>query len=205
MAVVAAQDWETIDPGGSAPAAYVFDRAPTASGRIPEVPSVAGLEPEIFREGEVVEVDGTVGSVRIEGVEDVGVVTSFLVTVDGRVLLLRRSDRVGSFQGRWAAVSGFLEDPTPLEQALREIREETGFRAEEVELLARGELLRARDRARIYVVHPFLFQVRREEVRLDWEHTESAWVAPAEIERRETVPELDRAWAAVAAGLRRKG
>ncbi|ELK44964.1 translation initiation factor aIF-2B subunit alpha, partial [Haloferax sp. BAB-2207] len=39
------------------------------------------------------------------------VVTVFL-RHDGRVLLTRRSDAVGTYQGRWAGVSGYVEgDP----------------------------------------------------------------------------------------------
>lgn len=205
VVVIAAAAWEATAVGGPTPAAYVLDRPPSSSARPLPVPSVAGLGAELFRDGEFVEVDGTRGSVRIEGVEEIGVVTAFLATEDGRILLLRRSDRVGSFRGRWAGVSGYLEDPTPLDQALREVREEVGYDRNELELLGEGDLVLARDRDRIYVVHPFLFRVRREDVRLDWEHTESAWVAPQEIGRRDTVPELDRAWAAVASGLRRKG
>jgi len=62
-----------------------------------------------------------VGSVR----EPTAVVTAFLQYA-GRILLVQRSGRVGSYQGRWSAISGYLEDATPLAQACREIREETG-------------------------------------------------------------------------------
>ena len=58
------------------------------------------------------------------------VVTCFLRN-RGDVLLLRRSQRVGSYQGKWGAVSGYVEG-TPEETAWREIEEETGLRAEVV-------------------------------------------------------------------------
>jgi 8-oxo-dGTP pyrophosphatase MutT (NUDIX family) len=146
----------------------------------------------------VVRVDGRAGTVELEGVEEVQVVTSFLEDAEGRVLLLRRSSRVGSFQGRWAGVSGFLEDPTPEAQARREIAEETGFRSEEIHLERRAAPIYARDGHRIFVVHPFRFRVKRGTVKLDWEHTDYEWVAPSAIGKRTTVPKLLEVWNAVA-------
>jgi len=52
------------------------------------------------------------------------IVTSFLFK-DGKVLLLKRSNKVGSFRGKWAGISGYIENETSLEAALREIKEET--------------------------------------------------------------------------------
>lgn len=166
-------------------------------------PLVGGLAPSVFRDADPLEVDGGTGRVRLAGVTEVRVVTSFLERADGRVLLLRRSDRVGSFQGRWAGVSGFLEDPTPLDQAVREIAEETGIARPDLDLRAAGPLLYAREGDRVYAVAPFRFRTRTTEIRLDWEHTECAWVDPDEIPGRATVPRLDETWAAVAPAARR--
>ena len=43
------------------------------------------------------------------------VVTTFL-QYEGRILLVQRSSRVGTYQGCWSAVSGYLEDAKPLLQ-----------------------------------------------------------------------------------------
>ena len=59
--------------------------------------------------------------------KEIAVVTCFL-THRGRILLLKRSDRVGSYRGRWAGVSGYMETE-PDAQALVEIFEETGLAA----------------------------------------------------------------------------
>ena len=162
------------------------------------IPVVSDVDSDLLQEGESVEVNGSKGTLTIDGTTEVEVVTSLLERHDGRILLLQRSDRVGSFQGRWAGVSGFLEDPTPVEQAYREILEETGLAREALELRASGGPVLARSGDRVYVVHPFRFRVLAGEVRLDWEHVRSEWVDPAEIRRRSTVPKLDRVWAAVA-------
>ncbi len=171
----------------------------------PGPPIVGGLEADIFRDGDPLAVDGGRGEVELGGVQEIRVVTSFLERADGRVLLLRRSDRVGSFRGRWAGVSGYLEEPSPGAQARREIREETGIAAGDLEAVAEGAVVYARDGDRVYAVSPFRFRVSAPRIRLDWEHSEYAWVDPAEISHRDTVPKLDRVWRAVAAPSRGSG
>ena len=127
------------------------------------------------------------------------VVTCFLLrrpASGDEVLLLRRSQQVGTYRGRWAAVSGYLEEANPLAQAFREIEEEAGLARDEVTLLRAGEPLVVVDAeaGRRWIVHPFLFEVRPDaQVRVDWEHTEARWVRPEEISAFETVPQLAEA------------
>ncbi|HYB79695.1 MAG TPA: NUDIX domain-containing protein, partial [Thermoplasmata archaeon] len=99
----------------------------------------------------------------------------------------------------------FLEDPTPLDQAYREVREEVGIAPEALRLEADGAPVFARDGASVFVVYPFLFRTATTELRLDWEHTRAEWVPPEEIRRRPTVPKLDRVWEVVTAARVTKG
>jgi hypothetical protein len=57
--------------------------------------------------------------------EETHVVTCFLERdSDKKIALLRRSQMVGTYKGRWAGVSGYIEkENTPLKQAFEEIRE----------------------------------------------------------------------------------
>lgn len=125
------------------------------------------------------------------------VVTCFLRN-RGEVLLLRRSEDVGSYRGLWGAVAGHAE-ADPDAAARREIDEETGL-ADAVTLVRRGAPFTVDDAdlGRRWIVHPYLFDCSRREPRLDWETTEAAWVAPPEILRRDTVPELWTSYAHVA-------
>jgi 8-oxo-dGTP diphosphatase len=178
---------------------------PTEVGTPPGLPVIAGIDADVLREGELVEVNGSKGTLTIAGVEEIRVVTAILQRDDGRILLLERSSRVGSFQGRWAGVSGFLEDPTPLDQAYREVREEVGLDRPSLRLESEGLPVLARDGGRIFVVYPFRFRALSTELRLDWEHTRAEWVDAGEIRRRATVPKLDRVWEAVRPGGAPKG
>lgn len=186
---------------GVGPVAMVVQEADAivaSAAVIARMPCVDQIDVEIFQQGETVHVDGGRGEVEVAGVKEVPVVTSFLLNEAGRVLLLKRSEKVGSFQGKWAGVSGYLESAPPREQAHREIREELSLGAEKLHLLAEGKVVYARDGSTLYSVHPFLFRVKDPKLVLDWEHTTSEWVDPVEIRKRETVPNLEKAWLTVA-------
>lgn len=133
-----------------------------------------------------------------EDPQAVAVVTAFLRHA-GRILLVRRSDAVGSYRGRWSGISGYLEGPTPLAQARREIQEESGLADAQAQLIATAAPLSvpAPELNRTWLVHPFLFEIDEPDaICLDWENTEMRWVRPDELARYSTVPALDAALAA---------
>jgi 8-oxo-dGTP diphosphatase len=126
------------------------------------------------------------------------VVTCFLES-DNEILLLRRSERVGTYQGRWAGVSGYIEK-NPDEQALVEIAEETGLGEKDIKLVRKGKPLEIEDEELgvRWVVHPFLFHINdRNKVKIDWEHKETRWITPGDIDNYQTVPMLKETLARV--------
>lgn len=191
---------------GKGPRAIINSRTETivATGAImSDLPLVDGVDLDLLRSSESVTVDGDGSSIDLHAVQSIRhVVTSFLEN-GGDILILKRSERVGSFQGHWAGVSGYIESgDTPKERALIEILEETGVKAPK--LLSEGNPVYARgenDPSIIWVVHPFLWHVDDRVVRLDWEHEESRWIDPVRLGDFETVPNLAKALASV----RRKG
>ncbi|RNJ25620.1 NUDIX domain-containing protein [Halosegnis longus] len=125
--------------------------------------------------------------------ETVAVVTAFLRN-RGEVLLLERSDRVGSYTGQWGAVAGHAEgDPDRLVRV--EIAEETGL-DDAVELVRRGEpfTVTDADRETEWRVHPYLFDCERRDVTPNEETSRWEWVPPTAIRERETVPDLWRSY-----------
>ena len=127
--------------------------------------------------------------------DETAVVTAFLERPDGRVLLLRRADQASTYPGRWAGVSGYLENGDALAQAYHELEEETGLKEADVELAGTGPPVVAADEEGRWVVHPFLFRTGdAAEIRLNEESAESEWVEPAALAERETVPALADAY-----------
>jgi 8-oxo-dGTP diphosphatase len=124
------------------------------------------------------------------------VVTVF-IEYHGKILLLRRSQKVRSMKGKWAAVSGYIErQREPLRQAFKEAYEETGLTNKNIKVLNEGKPLEAIDNPPdnvTWVVHPFYFRTNTDEIILDWEHDQYTWIKPAEIENYDTVPKLKEA------------
>ncbi|KTG30462.1 NUDIX domain-containing protein [Haloferax profundi] len=117
------------------------------------------------------------------------VVTAFL-RHGGRILLTRRSDEVGTYAGRWAGVSGYVEgDPhDALDDARRELREEVGVT--DATLACAGHPMTITDGDREWTVHPFMFDVSDRSIDPNEELAAVEWVHPTIIPERETVPEL---------------
>ena len=124
-------------------------------------------------------------------------VVTCLLEHDGKILLLKRSDQVGTYRGLWAGIAGYVEElEAPYETAIKEIREEAGITVDALELVRKGDPIEFSDtyegRRYNWVVYPFLFHVQSKElVRIDWEHEEYRWVHPSEVRKLDTVPGLD--------------
>jgi len=126
--------------------------------------------------------------------EEKQVVTCFLEQRK-LILILRRSNRVGTYQRAWAGVSGYIETD-PLDQAYTEIREEAGLFKNNIRLVKQGKTIEEVDEElhRKWIVHPFLFLVLDTDIiMIDWEPTETKWIKPADLSGYTTVPGLDRA------------
>ncbi|MBS3781056.1 MAG: DUF126 domain-containing protein [Candidatus Thermoplasmatota archaeon] len=161
-----------------------------ASGAIISgIPLIDGIDTDLIKEKDEISIDGDKGTVEIKSVERVDVVTAFLKK-DNSILLLKRSEDVKTFKGRWAGVSGYLETDKPVEQAKIEIEEEVNL---DGKLLSGGDIVRSRDGKKIWNVHPFLFEVD-EEPELNWEHEKYQWVQPNKIKDMKTVPKLWEAY-----------
>ena len=129
------------------------------------------------------------------------IVTAF-IEYRGKILLLRRSQKVKTMKGKWACVSGYIEkSEEPVRRAITEIKEETGFTDENIKFLEEGKPLEAADNMRpnniTWVVHPFYFRSNTNDVRLDWEHDAYKWIHPSELEKFDTVPRLKEAFDSV--------
>ena len=178
---------------GRAPAAIINNSAEPviATGAIiADIPMVDGVDVALLRSGDEVAVDADEGNVELPEVVEKHVVNS-IVRSKGRVLLLQRSDKVGSYRGQWAGVSGFIEPhEADKEAARRELLEEVSI--ESPRFVRKIDPIRFRDKGTVWCVHPFLVQVTNPKIRIDWEHQAYEWVAPEEVARYQTVPGLQQ-------------
>ncbi|MFX1298827.1 MAG: NUDIX domain-containing protein [Promethearchaeota archaeon] len=120
------------------------------------------------------------------------VVTNFL-RFHGKILILQRSSKVGTYQGRWAGCSGYIEgDEDPDKRAIIEIEEETKITKDQITLIKKGEPLEVIDKKKgiTFIVHPYLWELETDQIQLDWEHMNYQWIDPQEIENFSTVPKL---------------
>jgi len=183
---------------GHGPAAIVnrrTDAVVAVGATLAGIPVVDRVDVGGLRTGDRIVVDANRGSVELPDVKGKRVVTAILRN-RGRILIVRRSEKVGTFQGRWSAISGHIEGrEDPKHRAIVEVREETGLRG--IVFRSAGDPVLARDGATMYIVHPFLFDAPSRLVRLDWENVEHRWIRPEELARFKTVPRLPDVVAAV--------
>ena len=121
-------------------------------------------------------------------------VVTCLLENNGEILILKRSEDVGTYQELWGGVAGFVEEnEEPQETAVKEIREEAGIEKRDLLLLKREDAVKFtdlyEDKLYEWIVYPFLFHIKdRDKIQIDWEHTEFRWVKPSELKKYDTVP-----------------
>ncbi len=178
---------------GNAPAAIVNNSAEPiiATGAIiADIPMVDGVDIDLLRTGDDLVVDADEGTLEMPTVEEKHVVTSILRS-KGRILLLCRSDKVGSYRGQWAGVSGFIEPREGAEEAARrELMEEIGMERPSFTRSIEPQMFRDGDT--VWCVHPFLVDAKDPVIKIDWEHRSFEWVSPKDLSGYQTVPGLQQ-------------
>ena len=119
-------------------------------------------------------------------------VVSTLLHNEDRFLILERSSLVGSFQGYWSCISGYVEEgEDPLKTALREVTEETRIEAVSLALRSQYGPNFSEMEDLVFESYWFLFDSAQSKVEIDWEHNQFAWVKPEEIPKYKMVPWFD--------------
>jgi predicted aconitase with swiveling domain/ADP-ribose pyrophosphatase YjhB (NUDIX family) len=152
-----------------------------------QIPTLSNVDTDIFIDGDKIKINNDLIEINLEPVE---VVTSILYH-NGKILILKRSDKVSTYKGKWAGVSGYREDLDPEPAAKREIIEETGI--VDPRLIRTGGHMFLRDGKRLWKIYLFLWEVDNENIKIDWEHTEYRWIDAEKIKNFDTVPGLDKA------------
>ena len=109
-----------------------------------------------------------------------------------KILILRKAMDDRNYPGKWGFCSGFVKEFESAEDnVLREIREETGLKAE---ILKKGDIVQAIDEEnqKTWIIMPFLCEVDSKEVKLCHENMDFKWIAPEEFKNYEGVPGLEK-------------
>lgn len=118
----------------------------------------------------------------------------------GRLLLVKRSDKVLAYGGKWHGIGGFLDDPQKslMQKIHEELNEELGVQEKDIDHVVTGKMLRVDDPflKRTWELCLALVELKtKPPIRLDWEHTAYRWISPEELSSYDTVPGLSNAFA----------
>ncbi len=114
---------------------------------------------------------------------------------DDKILLLKRSEHVAHYKGKWNAISGHLDELESVEEkALQEIEEEVGITKAEVASVKKGKIYRMEDKTigKTWIIHPLMIRLKTKPlIRLDKEHTEYLWIDQKDLTKYDRLPELE--------------
>ena len=123
------------------------------------------------------------------------IVTSFIKD-NGKLLILKRSDKVKSMKGLWAGISGIIEkNEVPLKRAKIEIFEEVGITEDTITLVRSTEEMKVDSpqyENHEWEIFPFLFEVKNPMIKLNWENSDFKWINVEELGNYDTVPSLQK-------------
>jgi isopentenyldiphosphate isomerase len=127
---------------------------------------------------------------------DIAPVVNIFVKFKDKFLILKRSDRVQNYQGKWNSISGFLDEIKEVrEKVLEEIEEESGISKKIVSKMYIADLHELKDKriGKTWIIIPVLVELdRNPDIRLDWEHSDYKWVKKEELKNFDIVYNLDK-------------
>jgi len=129
---------------------------------------------------------------------DIAPVIIVFIEYKDKILLLKRSDKVRTYQRKWNAIAGYLDELKPiLEKAIEEIQEEAQINRDKILSLHIGETYKLKDNKvnKTWIIHPVLVELKElPDIRLDWEHTEYKWIKPKELKKFDIVTNLEKSY-----------
>jgi len=129
---------------------------------------------------------------------DIAPVIVIFIKYKDKIILLKRSDKVRTYKGKWNTVAGYLDEIMPInEKILEEIREELKINEDNISIAHIGRSYNFTDseveKNKSWIVHPVLIKLKsRPDIKLDWEHTDYKWIKPEELKNFDTTPHLSK-------------
>jgi 8-oxo-dGTP diphosphatase len=129
---------------------------------------------------------------------DIAPVIIVFIKCKNEILLLKRSGKVRTYQGKWNTVAGYLDEIKPIQKkAMEEIQEETKINKENILSIQTRELYRFNDTKinKTWIIVPALAELKNKpEIKLDWEHLEYKWINPKELKNFDIVSNLEESF-----------
>lgn len=127
---------------------------------------------------------------------DKALVLTCFIKYQDEILLLQRSDKVGTYRRMWNSVAGYIDEAVPIEEkVMEELGEELGITKDMLKNLKIGETYQFYDADinKTWITVPCLAELHEKpEIKLDWEHIDYKWISPEELPKFATVPNLDK-------------
>jgi 8-oxo-dGTP pyrophosphatase MutT (NUDIX family) len=122
-------------------------------------------------------------------------VLTIFIEYNKKILLLKRSDKVGTYRNKWNAITGYIDEKKPLiEKIYEEIEEELGIAKKNILSYKIGKSFEFEDKKinKKWIVYPAKIKLKiLPKIKLDWEHIAYKWINPNDLINYDIVPELD--------------
>lgn len=126
------------------------------------------------------------GRINYTGATEACAVVVFVRCKD-KILLMKRSDQVQWYKGKWDVIAGYYDEfVEPEVKALEELREEGGILPEDIASMKVGKMFTKKDAVlgTTWDDVPVLVELKsQKEIVLDFEHTEYVWVSFDELKK----------------------
>lgn len=112
------------------------------------------------------------------------VMTAILQRKDGKILIVKRSEKEGTYAGYWHGIGGYLnKNESPMKTAAREIEEELRIENKYLKFIRQAKPIRIDDTRydKDWRIHYVLFETNKTKVKLDWETDKVKWVWPKDM------------------------
>lgn len=122
-------------------------------------------------------------------------VINVIVYFNNKILIVKRSDKVSNYNGLWNGISGFIDQPKPIEEfAILELTEELSIEENVIDEILVCTPYQVEDKTidRIWYVYPVLAKLNAEPIiKLDWEHTDYKWINRGDLKNYQYVKDFD--------------
>ena len=111
-------------------------------------------------------------------------VINCLVTHKGKILIVKRSQDSEYYPGRWAGISGFLDDAKTIQEKVKEeLSEELGVKPSQIVRIKTAPVFEyeGRNYKKVWIAHPVKVEISTDKIKLDWEAQEYKWILPKEV------------------------